>query len=210
MSNDKINTSFYYKGALGFSMPPVIPLKNKVFVVSPNDFSFTTDDDAVKITIDELKDLSVDELSSASFITDLRLSLSSEAEGKGFIFPNPPIISLSSKNIITRRYVSKGNKRGSVKERWSEDDWDITINGLLQSDNNFTYTEYLKQLLPYCREKKSISVTCDLLISVFGITRIAIESYDFPFTKGEENQGFSIKAFSDDIHELLIEIEPNV
>jgi hypothetical protein len=40
-----------------------------------------------------------------------------------------------------------------------------------------------------------------------GITRIVIEDYSFPFTKGENVQAYEINALSDYNHSLLIEME---
>ncbi len=44
-------------------------------------------------------------------------------------------------------------------------------------------------------------------LEMLGINRIAIESFDFPFTKGENVQAYEIKAVSDFDHDLLIEID---
>jgi hypothetical protein len=60
-------------------------------------------------------------------------------------------------------------------------------------------------LREYLEAAESVHIVCDLLNNVFEITRIAIESYDFPFTKGIENQAFTIKAYSDDNYQLLEE-----
>jgi len=42
------------------------------------------------------------------------------------------------------------------------------------------------------------------LFDVLGITRIVIESYSLPFTKGPENQNYSFVACSDKDWNLLI------
>ena len=48
-----------------------------------------------------------------------------------------------------------------------------------------------------------MKVLCPLL-EIFGITQIAIESWDIPFTSGTTNQNYEITAYSDDIYKLLI------
>jgi len=120
-----------------------------------------------------------------------------------FKFPLDPIVSLSSKNIITRRYVSKGQTRGSIKEHWSQDDWEITISGVIIESNPDDMEAILLELRKYLDSAKSIEVTCPVF-NQMDILRIAVESYDFPFTKGVENQAFVIKGYSDGDYDLLI------
>lgn len=120
-----------------------------------------------------------------------------------FSFPIDPFISVSFKNIITRRSVAKGNKRGTVKERWTEDDAEINISGVLISENGLYPGDTLK-LQEYFETRQAIKVECRLLNDL-DITSIVIDSFELPFTKGTENQAFTIKAYSDDVFNLLIE-----
>jgi len=119
-----------------------------------------------------------------------------------FDFPVDPIISLSSKNIITRRYVNKSGMRGTIKERWSQDDWDITISGVIIEPDADAMKNILLELRKYCESPKSVDVKC-MVLSATDITKISIESLDLPFTKGVENQTFVIKAYSDNEYTLL-------
>lgn len=41
------------------------------------------------------------------------------------------MISLNGQNILTRRHVSKGTIKGSIKERWTQDDYSVRIEGIL-------------------------------------------------------------------------------
>ena len=45
------------------------------------------------------------------------------------------------------------------------------------------------------------------LFEVFSIDQIVIESFDFPFTSGPNNQAYTIGAVSDDIYKLLLREE---
>jgi len=108
---------------------------------------------------------------------------------------------LSFKNSITRRQVAKGNTRGTIKESWTQDDVEITISGIFINEAN-AYPDEVKLLMQYFNLHKSIKVTCSL-INAHEIDYIAIESIDLPFTKGSNNQAFQIKAYSDDVFELL-------
>jgi hypothetical protein len=122
---------------------------------------------------------------------------------KDFTFPINPVIALGFKNVITRRTISKGTKRGSVKERWTEDDVDITISGVFISSDG-SYPKEVDQLRSFFKQHNAIDVVCTLL-NERDITQISIESYDLPFTKGGDTQAFEIKAYSDDVYQLLIE-----
>ena len=121
-----------------------------------------------------------------------------------FVFPIDPFINIGLKNIITRRTVAKGKSRGTVKERWTEDDADISISGVFISQDHATYPKEVKLLQKYFQQRRSIDVTCSLLNDK-GIYQIAIESLEFPHTKGVENQSFDIKAYSDDVFQLLLD-----
>ena len=89
-------------------------------------------------------------------------------------------------------------RRGTVKELWTQGDYEISISGVLISNkNNELPEDDLKKLRAYCEHRGAIEVYSPLF-TIFNITKICIESYDFPFTKGMENQMFSIKAVSDD------------
>lgn len=134
------------------------------------------------------------------------LRLKRESDTEWFEFPIEPLISLKGKNIVVKRYVAKGTKRGSVKEFWAQDDYDIEIRAFIQNPNSYTeYPEaYIRQLRTICESGESIEVQCDLLL-MYDISRIVIEDFDFPFTKGENAQACILKCVSDDSYDLLIE-----
>jgi hypothetical protein len=142
---------------------------------------------------------------STVFLVPVKLRLEAHGEKGGYQLPLDPLISISGKNIIRRRYVAKSKMRGSIKERWSQDDYEITIAGLLQNEDQEYMNDDIFMLREILEAPEAVHIVCDLLNNVFDITRIAIESYDFPFTKGMENQAFTIKAYSDDHYQLLEE-----
>ena len=113
-----------------------------------------------------------------------------------------PMISLTGKHIIKRRQVNKGLIRGSIKERWAQDDYDITIEGVLIGTDGRYPSADVARLKNFC-EAASVTALSPLL-EVFGISRLVIESWEMPFTAGEANQNYSIKAYSDDIYKLLL------
>jgi hypothetical protein len=183
--------------ALGYNMPPPF-LFGKSVVVDPelNKGDYNKDKFDAKYGKN---------FESTLFLVPVKLRLNSESENGGFQLPLDPLISISGKNIIRRRYVAKSKMRGSIKETWSQDDYEITIAGLLQNEDQGYLNDDIFTLREYLEAAESVHIVCDLLNNVFDITRIAIESYDFPFTKGMENQAFTIKAYSDDNYQLLEE-----
>jgi hypothetical protein len=144
-------------------------------------------------------------LGATSFQVPVLLRLESEPITSAFLLPVDPVISISGRNAITKRYPLKNKKRGSIKELWSVDDYNVAISGILCKGELLPLHFYLNRLKKFCEAKESIHITCDILNNVFGITKIAIESYDFPFTKGEDYQAFTINALSDEMYQLLEE-----
>ena len=141
----------------------------------------------------------------------MRVKLSSEDDSKWWTLPLDPVISVSGKNTIIRRHVLKvdntddGTRRGTVKELWSQDDYEVNIAGVLIGAGDLPEDE-LRKLRGYMEARKVLNIQSRLL-GLFGITRLAIEDYSLPFTKGMENQMYTIKGYSDDMEKLLIEDE---
>ena len=172
--------------AQGYQIPPFWD-KQKVVVIVNKD-----DSNKMKITTD------------SSNVSQFPLTFKCVALDD-FTFPIEPIITLSFKNVITRRTVAKGKKRGTVKERWTEDDVDITISGIfINTEDETAYPTEVDKLRAFIEQPTAIDVVCKLL-NDRGINQIAIESLNLPPTKGQNNQAFEIKAYSDDIFELLVE-----
>lgn len=117
--------------------------------------------------------------------------------------PIDPVITISCKNKIVQRDVLKvrqkdKERRGSVKELWSQGDYEINISGvLISNDEDKLPEDDLKKLRALCEYRGALQVYSPLF-TIFNITKICIEDYSFPFTKGVANQMYSIKAVSDD------------
>ena len=134
-----------------------------------------------------------------------------------FLMPYEPMINISGKNSIVRRNVAKMKQNngvsigGSIKERWTQDDYDITITGVLigsilkGSTEDCYPKDDFQSLLVYLTAAKRIGVECEPL-QLLGINYIVIEEFSFPFTKGENVQAYEIKAYSDFDYKLLLDI----
>lgn len=157
----------------------------------------------------DIKDLSDEELEEVvrtnalgvPMAMPLRFQLE-ESGAKEWLFPLEPMISLNGQNILVRRHVSKGTIKGSIKERWTQDDYTVKIEGILMSRDGKYPEEDVATLKNFC-EAGHVKVLCPLL-EIFGINQLAIESWDIPFTVGLTNQNYSITAYSDDIYKLLL------
>lgn len=138
------------------------------------------------------------------------------AEGKEieFKFPYEPIINISGKNNIIKRNVAKQGDSmiGSIKERWSQDDYKITITGvLIGNTEQGNYVECFpksdfEKLKIFLTAAKTIKVHCEPL-QLLEINHIVIKDFSFPFTTGENVQAYEIKAVSDFSYNLLNKIE---
>lgn len=123
-----------------------------------------------------------------------------------FRLPLEPLVSISGKNTIIRRKVAKSKLGGTIKERWSQDDYEVTIQGVISGSDESKYPDsYLRKLVELFDERQAVEVEQEIL-QVFGIHYLAIESASFPHTKGMNNQNYEIKAYSDNPVELLISI----
>lgn len=134
------------------------------------------------------------------------MRLKRPADKEWFLLPLEPLVSISGKNTIIRRKVAKSKLNGTIKERWSQDDYEVTIQGVVSGFDESKYPEnYLRKLVELFDECQAVEVEQGIL-QVFGIHYLAIESASFPHTKGLNNQNYEIKAYSDNPVELLISI----
>ena len=131
----------------------------------------------------------------------LRLKLE-EADAEEWLVPMEPMVSITGQHIITRHHVSKGRIRGSIKERWAQDDYAVTIEGILLGEDGKYPEEDVARLRMFCEAGRVTAL--NPLLEIFGISHLVIESWDIPFTSGTANQNYSLKAYSDDIYKLLL------
>lgn len=134
-------------------------------------------------------------------VMPLRFQLE-ESGAQEWLFPVEPMISLNGQNILIRRHINKGTIKGSIKERWTQDDYTVRIEGILVSSDGKYPEEDVIKLKNFC-EAGHVKAWCPLL-EIFGISQLSIESWDIPFTTGLTNQNYSITAYSDDIYKILL------
>lgn len=134
----------------------------------------------------------------------MQMPVSIGLKGNLWTLPREPLVAVRGRNIITRRNIAKKRGVGSVKEMWSTDDYEVILTGtLIDADSpDELPTKMISRLNALYQSKKSIIIDCSLLDAI-GISMIAIESIEFPPTKGIARQDYIIRAFSDEEHELL-------
>jgi hypothetical protein len=130
-----------------------------------------------------------------------------------YTLPYEPLINITGKNTIIKRRPAKANNFiGTVKERWSQDDYDITITGVLMGENLLgdvenTYPRAdFEKLKEYCTNAKGLEVKCEPL-RLLNVHFIVVEEFNFPFTKGENVQAYEMKCLSDFSVDFLLELE---
>lgn len=149
----------------------------------------------------ELEDVVRTNATGVPMVLPLRFQLE-ESGAQEWLFPMEPMISVNGQNILVRRNVSKGKIRGSIKERWTQDDYSVRIEGILMGmDGKYPEADVAK-LRSFCEAGHVKAL--NPLLEIFGISQLAIESWDIPFTFGTINQNYTIQAYSDDIYKLLL------
>jgi len=161
---------------------------------------FTKND---RITVRDARDL-VQSGEKVTMVLPLWIGIKEDPE---WMFPIEPLITVSGKNVIVKRNVSKSTLRGTIKERWAQDDFTIHIEGsFVHPDANTYPSDDVQRLKSYISEKRALYVKNELL-AMLDIGQIVIENYSFPFTNGENIQNYIIDALSDDSYELFIEVK---
>lgn len=157
--------------------------------------------DVETMTDAELEDVVRTNANGMPMVLPLRFQLE-EAGSEEWLFPLEPMISLNGQNMLVRRNVSKGKVRGSIKERWTQDDYSVRIEGILMSTDGSYPDADVAKLRTFCEAGHVKAL--NPLLEIFGISQLAISSWDIPFTSGTANQNYTIQAYSDDIYKLLL------
>ena len=140
------------------------------------------------------------------------LSFSFTEGGQKWLFPYEPMMNTSSGNNIVKRNVAKQGEKliGTIKERWSRKDIDIQVTGVLigsllsGSVENCFPKKQMTELFQFLKYRKEFYIYSDLL-EVEEVTKVVVEDWSFPFSKGENVQAYDIKLVSDYSYQLLIE-----
>jgi hypothetical protein len=140
------------------------------------------------------------------------LPLTLTASDTKFTFNPEPLISLKMSNEIVKRSPAKAKDFiGTIKEYWSQSDYEILITGFLfgineRGDFQESYPiDQVKSLVKLAQSKDGVGVQNEFL-NALDITRLVIEDIDFPFTVGENVQAFEMTCLSDFTETILLEL----
>lgn len=142
------------------------------------------------------------------------LSFSFSKNGDYWLLPYETMITINGGHTIVKRNVAKKKRpiKGAIKERWAQNDYEITITGALFGEYEIGSVEEcypirdFEILRDYLTKQPQIWVLCEPL-ALLGISKIVVEEFSFPFTKGENVQSYEIKAVSDFDFTLLLKLK---
>ena len=157
--------------------------------------------DAETLTDEQLEEIIVTNALGVPMTFPLSFQLEG---GEWWLLPFEPQITLQGTNTIIKKPVSKGSVRGTIKERWAQGDYQLSISGILMGENSYPADD-VKRLRSYCEAAKVLVKSP--LLELFSINQIVIESWSVPHTVGVRNQAYTISALSDDIYRLLLRKE---
>jgi hypothetical protein len=142
-----------------------------------------------------------------SFICPVAIYDDNTAPEKAYVFPFDAIIDVKAKMEIIKRNVAKSKRKGTIKGLWTQSDYEINIRGTIIGESLSDVRDQVKVINDLLSANKTgFNLYASPDFEALSISRIVVETWDFPFTQGEENQEFTMKAMSDDVYELLIEL----
>lgn len=184
---------------LGYALPPGVPFRYVPTVKNP-DTEYLQNSE-----IEEAKDRTGAKVFSPQAPLTLRATI--DGVSREYTFPLDPVVSVNGKNVIARRYVAKGSLMGTVKESWSQDDYEVTIAGSLVECDGEDLNNRLSDLREILESGEVLAVENDWLNTGLQINNLVVETFSFPHTKGLQNQTYSIKCYSDSSINILEEVQ---
>lgn len=151
---------------------------------------------------EELADLLVTNAKGVPMVFPLYFAVEG---GPWWMLPYEPQVTIQGSNVLVKKQVSKGEVRGTIKERWAQGDFRVSISGILMGEGGRYPSEDVKTLRSYCEAGKVLVKSPQM--ELFSITQIVVENWNIPFTSGKANQAYTIDAVSDDIYKLLLRRE---
>ena len=159
-------------------------------------------DSIENLTDDQLAELLVTNAKGVPMVFPLYFAVEG---GPWWLLPYEPQVTIQGSNVLVKKQVSKGAVRGTIKERWSQGDYRISISGILMGEGNKYPSDDVKQLRSFCEAGKVLVKSPQM--ELFSINQIVVEDWALPFTAGQANQAYTITAVSADIYKLLLRSE---
>ncbi|MFC4163999.1 DUF6046 domain-containing protein [Epilithonimonas zeae] len=150
-----------------------------------------------KFVFPSLNNIGKDLLLGGRYFTTLKVA---DKKGNQFVFPNEPLISLQrDKKIVETTTVGK-ERKGSVKEYISSEDYKISIKGVCVNENDWdSYpTEQVRELKNMFDLSEALEVISNPFLELFEIRNMVLTDIKFDEMSGEAGmQRYSISAVSD-------------
>lgn len=159
-------------------------------------------DPIANLSDEQLADLIVNNAKGVPMVFPLYLAVEG---GPWWLLPYEPQVTIQGTNVLVKKQVQKGAVRGTIKERWAQGDYSLSISGILMGDKGQYPSDDVKKLRSFCEAGKVLVKSPQM--ELFSITQIVVEDWSIPFTSGQSNQAYTISAVSDDIYKLLLRRE---
>ena len=159
-------------------------------------------DSIADVSDDELAEIIATNAKGVPMVFPLYFALEGEP---WWLLPYEPQVTIQGSNVLVKKQVQKGAVRGTIKERWAQGDFSLTISGILMGEGGNYPSEDVKKLRSYCEAGKVLVKSPQM--ELFSINQIVVEDWNIPFTAGQANQAYTINAVSDDIYKLLLRRE---
>lgn len=123
-------------------------------------------------------------------------------QGEQFVFPNEPLVTLSlAKTIVETATVGK-ERKGTVKEYITTEDYQITIRGVCVNEDVEARDEYPAQQVQELHRMFEINDSLELVnnpfLLLFDIKNIVLKEIEYEEMAGQQGlQKYTIKAVSD-------------
>lgn len=196
MANFHISIQDIYGAVFGYVAPPYPN------ILSNSDGQFSNAESTGDQIIGRIPEIPI-QLDRKGLDVIAPVSLRRHSDNDWWVLPIEPIVSVSGKNIITRRQPSQKSGQGTIKERWARDDYSVSIKGVFIGAGEYP-EEDIKKMKDIFEHTNDIAIISKVT-SFFDIHHIVIQSISFPNTPGIENQAYDIKAYSDITNYELIQ-----
>lgn len=118
-----------------------------------------------------------------------------KAQETPWVLPIDPILSVQGRHHIVRRQPLHGNQKGSIKERWGEEDHQVVLQGYFVGAQHYPEDE-IARLHGYFTHNGPIGIITPVL-QALGLRTFSIIRLTFPPTEGRLNQRYTLEAYSD-------------
>lgn len=116
----------------------------------------------------------------------------------GHRLPNEPLLTITGKKTIVETIVVGSDRKGTVKEFISAEDYSIKIEGVILGNKEYPYIE-VDKLVEICEQPAALPIQNDILNLFFRVNNIVIKDYGFGSMKGKPfSQSYYISAVSDE------------